>query len=59
MGLYEGPIAGCEADPYVSAFADALCTVAATLRALWTWRLTRRRCLGYALITLWFLAMSW
>jgi hypothetical protein len=58
MGLYDGPVAGCEAGLHVSIVVGALCTTA-TIRALWTQQLTRRRCLGYALTTLWFLAMSW
>jgi hypothetical protein len=59
MGLYDGPIADCEAGLHVSAVTGALCIVTAALRALWTRRLTRRRCLGYALTTLSFLPMSW
>jgi hypothetical protein len=59
MGLYDGPVAGCGIGHCVSVVAGALCIVAATLRALWTRRITQCHCLGYALTTLWFIAMSW
>jgi hypothetical protein len=59
MGLYDVLVAGCETGPFVGVVAGAFRTITATLRALWTWRFTRRRCLGCALTTSWFLAMSW